>query len=137
MRNGIRDLTTFAFVPAALDAHSDELGRAFDDAHDRMPATSVNARSNAAYALLFSSTIRGTRARPVAITTKESLVDVSPSTVMQLKEASAAALTARSSALALTGASVATNPSMVAMFGRIIPAPFAMPVTVKVPPSVS
>ena len=52
---------------------------------------------------------------------------------MRLNEASAAALTQLvRAALALTGASVATNPSIVAMFGWIMPAPFAMPVTVTV-----
>ena len=67
---------------------------------------------------------------PVAISTKESLVEVSPSTVMQLKDSSAASLTSRSSIGWLIAASVATKPSMVAMFGRIMPAPLAMPVIV-------
>ena len=54
---------------------------------------------------------------------------------MQLNEASAASRTSRASSGCATAASVATKPSMVAMFGRIMPAPLAMPVTVTaVPP---
>jgi len=74
---------------------------------------------------------------PVAIITKESLVEVSPSTVMQLKDASAASLTNLSSRDWAMPASVATKPSMVAMFGLIMPAPLEMPETVIVlPPTV-
>src|SRR5262245_14293385 len=72
-------------------------------------------------------------AAPVAMRMKESFVEVSPSTLMRLKEASAASATSRSSASCASAASVATNPSIVAMSGRIIPAPFAIPVTVAAP----
>ena len=69
---------------------------------------------------------------------KESLVEVSPSTVMRLKERAAASASMRCSAAWLTAASVATKPSMVAMSGWIMPAPLAMPVTVTVlPPRLS
>ena len=68
---------------------------------------------------------------PVAMTTKESLVDVSPSTVMQLNEASAASLASFCNKAGAIPASVATKPSMVAMLGRIMPAPLLMPVTVN------
>jgi len=60
-------------------------------------------------------------------TTKESFVDVSPSTVTQLKDSLAATLAMRSSALRGTPASVHTKASSVAMSGRIMPAPLAMP----------
>src|SRR5882672_10603443 len=72
-------------------------------------------------------------AAPVAIRMKESLVEVSPSTLMRLKESSAASVTSLSRARCESAASVATKPSMVAMSGRIMPAPLAMPVTVAPP----
>src|SRR5262245_32129886 len=72
-------------------------------------------------------------AAPVAIRMKESLVEVSPSTLMRLKEASAASATSVSRARCGSAASVATKPSMVAISGRIIPAPLAIPVTVAPP----
>src|SRR5206468_5527954 len=71
---------------------------------------------------------------PVAIRTKESLVDVSPSTLMRLNERAAASARSWRSAPRATGASVATNASNVAMSGRIMPEPFAIPVTVTAPP---
>src|SRR6266581_233319 len=61
---------------------------------------------------------------------KESLVEVSPSMLMRLNERAAAWATRCCSASRETAASVATNPSMVAMSGRIMPAPLAIPVTV-------
>ena len=76
-------------------------------------------------------------ARPVAAITKLSLVDVSPSTVAQLNDSSATAgVNAVSTARAI-GASVATKASIVAMFGWIIPAPLAIPVTVTGTPPTS
>ncbi len=60
-------------------------------------------------------------------------MEVSPSTVMQLNDRSAAIFTRLRSFLRETAASVATKPSMVAMSGRIMPAPFAMPVTTASP----
>src|SRR5882672_584 len=69
-------------------------------------------------------------AAPVAIRMKESFVEVSPSTLMRLNEFAAACSTNACSACCDSAASVATKPSMVAMSGRIIPAPFAIPVTV-------
>src|SRR5688572_13667812 len=70
---------------------------------------------------------------PVAISMNESFVEVSPSTVMQLNERSATRLTMPRSRSPETRASVATKPSRVAMSGRIMPAPLAMPVTVASP----
>ena len=57
------------------------------------------------------------------------MVDVSPSIVMQLNERRPPARPARRSTGGATTASVARKPSMVAMFGRIMPAPLLMPVT--------
>ena len=56
-----------------------------------------------------------------------SFVLVSPSTLIALKLASAAAATIRRRSAASISASVMTNARSVAMFGWIIPAPFAMP----------
>jgi hypothetical protein len=64
---------------------------------------------------------------------KESLVEVSPSTVMQLNDSSAASRSSCCSSAAAMPASVAMKPSMVAMFGRIMPAPLLMPVMVMRP----
>jgi hypothetical protein len=71
--------------------------------------------------------IAGSADLPEAITINESLVEVSPSMVMQLNERSAACLTRVSSTGCATAASQARKPSMVAMFGRIMPAPLLMP----------
>ena len=65
-----------------------------------------------------------------------SLVDVSPSTVMALNVSSAASASARCSRSGPTSASVVRNPSMVAMFGSIMPAPLAIPPTWKTPSGV-
>ena len=73
---------------------------------------------------------------PVATTTKLSFVDVSPSTVAPLNDTSATSRAIVASSARSTGASVATNASIVAMFGWIMPAPFAMPVTVIGAPSI-
>ena len=68
--------------------------------------------------------------------TKLSLVDVSPSTVAQLNDRSAISrVSVAEHVRAAIGASVATNDSIVAMSGWIIPAPLAMPVTVTGMPS--
>jgi hypothetical protein len=75
-------------------------------------------------------------ARCVAISTKESLVLVSPSMVMRLKLWSAACLTKVASRCGAITASVAMKPSMVAILGRIMPAPLEMPVTVTVRPPI-
>jgi hypothetical protein len=71
----------------------------------------------------------------VAITTNESLVDVSPSTVTRLNEPSASSVANCFITPCETQASVAMNPSMVAMLGRIMPAPLLMPVMVTSTPS--
>jgi len=53
-------------------------------------------------------------------------VEVSPSMVMRLKEASAASLTRRCISSGAMAGTVATRPSIGAMFGRIRPAPLGM-----------
>ncbi len=67
--------------------------------------------------------------------TKLSLVDVSPSTVAPLNETSATSRAISATSGAAIGASVATNASIVAMSGWIMPEPLAMPVTVTGTPS--
>jgi hypothetical protein len=84
-----------------------------------------------------SSEIGGMAALPVAAITKLSLVDVSPSTVAQLKDAAAISRVAWASSRGVIGASVAMNDSIVAMSGWIIPEPFAMPVMVTGTPSIA
>ena len=59
-----------------------------------------------------------------------SLVEVSLSTVTALKVFSVAAESSACSTGAAIGASVATNDSIVAMSGAIMPAPLAMPLMV-------
>ena len=66
-------------------------------------------------------------AAPVAASSSVSLVEVSPSTVMQLKERSEASRSSARSTGAGSLASVATKASMVAMSGAIMPDPLAMP----------
>ena len=72
----------------------------------------------------------------MAISTNESLVEVSPSIVIRLNDSSAASRTSCCTRAGAIAASVATKPSMVAMFGRIIPAPLLMPVTATVRPPI-
>ena len=74
--------------------------------------------------------MRGDPPWPLATTTNESFVEVSPSIVIRLNDRSAAVRVRRGISAGAIAASVATKPSMVAMFGRIMPAPLAMPVTV-------
>ena len=67
---------------------------------------------------------------PVANRSSVSDVEVSPSTVTQLNDLSAARLSSGCRAGARIGASVNTKASMVAMSGAIMPAPLAMPLRV-------
>src|SRR3569833_3463348 len=96
-------------------------------------ARSVTAADSCAYSVVLMSEISAWPA-PVAINMKESLVDVSPSIVMQLNDWSAACFTKCSSTGCATLASVAMNPSIVAMFGLIMPAPLLFPVKVTALP---
>ena len=64
-----------------------------------------------------------------------SLVDMSPSTLTQLKDWSEAALRPTLSSAGEAAASVQTKASIVAMLGSIMPAPLAMPAMVTVFPS--
>ncbi|MOA64753.1 hypothetical protein D3C78_1909080 [compost metagenome] len=61
--------------------------------------------------------MRGASLWPVEISMKLSLVEVSPSMVMLLKLRSATSFTSWLSTGRVMAASVATKPSMVAMFG--------------------
>src|SRR2546423_2365731 len=97
-------------------------------------ATSNTASRNGANPGWPGSSIIVPPLAPVAMRTKESLVDVSPSTLMRLNERAAASARSWRSAPRATGACVATNASNVAMSGRIMPEPFAIPVTVTAPP---
>src|SRR6185312_16211440 len=67
----------------------------------------------------------------------ESFVEVSPSIVMRLNDACATAATICRSTAGSTQASVAMKPSMVAMLGRIMPAPLAMPLMLTVAPPIA
>jgi hypothetical protein len=78
-----------------------------------------------------------TGALRVAATTKLSFVDVSPSTVAELNERAATCGTSVDSTPASIGASVATNASIVAIAGWIMPDPLATPVIVIGTPSTS
>src|SRR5277367_1356426 len=64
---------------------------------------------------------------PLASSVTVSLVDVSPSTVMELNVRETTARNARDSSVGKIAASVARKPSMVAMLGWIIPAPLVQP----------
>ncbi len=70
---------------------------------------------------------------PEASANSESLVEHSPSTVMALNVSRAESCRALLSNAGVTCASVLRNPSIVAMFGSIIPAPLAMPPTENTP----
>jgi hypothetical protein len=88
----------------------------------------VTAAASCVFSL--SALVISSSPAPVAISMKESLVEVSPSMVMQLKEWSAASLTSWFSSACGSFASKARKPSMVAMLGLIMPAPLLMPVMV-------
>src|SRR5688572_26520747 len=74
---------------------------------------------------------------PDASANTQSLVEHSPSTVIALKVSRADSVSARCSSAGGTRASVVRKPSIVAMFGSIIPEPFAVPPTTNEPRAVS
>ena len=76
-------------------------------------------------------------ALPVANSSTLSLVEVSPSTVTQLKVRSVASASSFCSTGASMAASVKTKPSMVAMSGAIIPEPLQKPLMVTVVPPIT
>ena len=86
---------------------------------------------------LFSLSIIGAPALPLASTNTLSLGLWSPSTLIMLNERPVARLRATASASGLIAASVVKNPSMVAMLGWIIPEPLAAAPIVTVTPSSS
>ena len=73
---------------------------------------------------------------PVANSSSVSLVEVSESTVMALKDGPVPAVRHSCSTAAGNAASVKTNASMVAMSGAIMPEPLAMPLIVTLVPSI-
>src|SRR6185503_6095004 len=95
----------------------------------RSAHTARTPSSNAARSAPFGATPDA----PFARTSSVSLVLVSPSTEIALKVVSAARETMRRRSPGSTAASVVTNASSVAMFGWIIPAPFATPPMRTVP----
>ena len=97
-------------------------------------ATSSMAASRACPSVLSSDVMGAWAALLVATTTKESLVEVSPSIVTRLNDRSARWRASCCTTDASTQASVAKKPSMVAMLGRIMPAPLLMPVMDTVAP---
>ncbi|SVA62334.1 uncharacterized protein METZ01_LOCUS115188, partial [marine metagenome] len=74
---------------------------------------------------------------PLARIKTVSFVDDSPSTVIALNVRLTISLSARLRIAGSTAASVVRNPSMVAMFGSIIPAPLTIPPIVNTPSDVS
>ena len=72
---------------------------------------------------------------PLASTSTMSFVEVSPSTVRLLKVRSTTRLSMRSRLVLSTAASVVMKQSMVAMFGLIMPEPFAQPPMMNLPVS--
>jgi hypothetical protein len=78
--------------------------------------------------------ISGAPAAPLASATAQSFVEVSPSTVMRFRLSPTALTSARRSSAGATVASVVKKASIVARFGAIMPAPFAMPPTWQLTP---
>ncbi|KAH3685692.1 hypothetical protein WICPIJ_003333 [Wickerhamomyces pijperi] len=76
-------------------------------------------------------------AAPLAKAVMVSLVDMSPSTEIQLKERLTAWDKIDCRAFCSIGASVTKKPSKVAMLGQIIPAPFESPAMVYLKPLIS
>ena len=70
---------------------------------------------------------------PVATSIQLSFVDVSPSTVIRLKDPSTSFARSTFKSVGATRASQKTKASIVAISGRIIPEPFATPVTLILP----
>mmetsp|Transcript_542 Transcript_542/g.1242 ORF Transcript_542/g.1242 Transcript_542/m.1242 type:complete len:295 (+) Transcript_542:333-1217(+) len=91
---------------------------------ERPPVTSSSALRN--------SSSEDSGLSPDAIATTVSLVDSSPSMLIELNDRSHASVSMLCSLLFSIIASVMMYPSIVAMFGSIIPAPFATP-TIRVP----
>ena len=99
--------------------------------------TSLSARRKSAAPSSSLDETGSLPAAPVANANTVSLVEVSPSTVMQLKLASQACTSACCRKPGATAASVKMKPSMVAMSGAIMPLPLTIPATVTGrPPSV-
>jgi hypothetical protein len=135
--NGVSDQTALFLILAALDLDADELGGALAIAHNGLGELLRHFQQcclELPPSALESAVICALPALWVAISTNESLVEVSPSMVTRLKEPSASSLTRGCSSSGAIAASVARKPSMVAILGRIMPAPLLMPVMETVLP---
>jgi hypothetical protein len=133
--DGVADRLALGGVAAAFDLDGDELGGAFAVAHDglgQFGATEVTASASRRPSALSSDSISALPAVPEAISMKESLVEVSPSTVMQLKLRSAASRTRACAARLRHGGIGGHEAEHGGHVRRIMPAPLAMPVTVTV-----
>ena len=95
-------------------------------------ATDISAFRRALPSAESQDEMTGCAALRVAMTMKESLVEVSPSMVMRLNDALAKSVAKAGNKAGSMLASVAKKPNMVAMLGRIMPAPLLMPVMVTV-----
>ncbi|KAH3669026.1 hypothetical protein WICMUC_005125 [Wickerhamomyces mucosus] len=97
---------------------------------DKVWANDVISWRIASYESVVASVINLPPAAPLAKAAMVSLVDISPSTDIQLNERSTAYFKIDCKALLSIGASVTKNPNKVAMFGQIIPAPLDKPAMV-------
>src|SRR3990172_6765693 len=97
----------------------------------------TSASRNSAYPGSSGERSNAAPAAPVASRKIVSLVLVSPSTLIRLKDRPTAKRSARWSSGGSTAASVVTSESVVAMRGWIIPAPLAMPPSVTACPPIS
>ena len=95
--------------------------------------TSERPANSVGKSLWPSESISAVSLTPVAASIKQSLVDVSPSTLMRLKLRSASFLVRTGIRWGATFALQATNASMVAISGFIMPEPLAIPVMTTSP----
>jgi len=110
MRNAVGDPGRLVVGRRAGNDNLDELGRPFAVAHDRLRsccATSSSAARNAGSRGSSRPSIGARPLAPVATRMRESLVDVSPSTVMRLNDASAIAAVSSCHKVGATATSVA------------------------------
>ena len=98
----------------------------------RSISTSSSARLKSTRTGSSASSIGAWRAAPVATSSSVSLVEVSPSTVTQFSDLSAASASSFCSTAPGTLASVKTKASIVAMSGAIMPEPLRKPLMVTV-----
>ena len=115
--------------------HGDELRRplaAADDAQGELARHGEQPFEQRRVRLVVDDDAAGAGASAI----RQSLVEHSPSTVIALNVSRADSSSARRRSAGGICASVVRKPSIVAMFGSIIPAPLAVPPTVNVPAAV-